>query len=71
MFTKVSPNRLYAVLKYEDAAKDDNAAGMRVHFLIVDNEGNIVDRLFFHHIDNSTANKGEVVPGSPGRVAMS
>jgi hypothetical protein len=62
MFTKASPNRLFAVLKYEDADKDDDAAGTRVHFLIVDNEGNIVDRLFFHHFDNSMLDEFEAAP---------
>ncbi|MFI5461256.1 MAG: hypothetical protein ACHRXM_38120, partial [Isosphaerales bacterium] len=53
-FSRTSPNGLYAVLKYEEPNKDEKEAGsQRVHFLIVDNAGNIVDRLFFHHIDRS------------------
>ncbi len=51
MFMRVSPNRFYGVLKYDEPDKDDKEVGSRVHFLILDNQGNILDRLFFLHVD--------------------
>ncbi len=49
MFMRVSRNRLYGVLKYVEHRKDDKEAGSRVHFLILDNDGNILDRISFIH----------------------
>ncbi len=49
MFMRVSPNRLYGVPKYVEHRKDDKEAGSRVHFLILDNDGNILDRISFIH----------------------
>ena len=48
---RVSPNRLYGVLKFEEPREVDKEVGSRVHFLILDNEGNIRDRLFFTPVD--------------------
>jgi hypothetical protein len=50
-FTRASPNGLYAVLKYREPAKDEREEGSRIHYLIVDNGGNILDRLFFQDSD--------------------
>jgi len=56
IFTKASPNGLYAVLKYEEPDKDKNAMGSRIRYLIVDDAGNIVDRLFFRQFDRLDVN---------------
>ena len=66
MFTRASPNRLYAVLKYREPDKDKNEQGSRIHFLIVDNGGNVVDGLFFHHTERPDIDVG---PGMPADVA--
>ncbi|MFI5454881.1 MAG: hypothetical protein ACHRXM_05460 [Isosphaerales bacterium] len=61
-FSRAFPNGLYAVLKYEEPDKDENGAGSRVHYLVVDNAGNILDRLFFHHLDKSLIDGVEPLP---------
>jgi hypothetical protein len=63
--TKASPNRLYAVLKYEEPVTKTDEPGSRVHYVIVDNAGNIVDRLFFRHVDRPDV---DVVSGMPEDV---
>jgi hypothetical protein len=52
-FGGASPNGLYAVVKYQEYEQDDSARGSRIGFLVVDNSGNLVDRLVFYHIDKS------------------
>jgi hypothetical protein len=64
-FSRTSPNRLYAVLKYEEPSKDEKEVATRVHCLIVDNAGNIFDRLFFHHLDRSWNVAVEAQSGLP------
>jgi hypothetical protein len=51
---EASPNGRFAVLRFQDA-------GSRIHFVIVDDAGNLVDRLFFHNVDDTTP------PAMPGR----
>jgi hypothetical protein len=66
MFTRASPNRLYAVLKFREPDQNKDEQGSRIHFLIVDNGGNVLDRLFFHHTERPDI---DVVPGMPADVA--
>lgn len=66
MFTRASPNGLYAVLKYEEPNKDKNALGSSIRYLIVDHAGNIIDQLFFRQFDRPDI---DVEPWTPDRVA--
>jgi hypothetical protein len=63
MFTRAFPNRLNAVLKFREPDKDKNEQGSRIHFLIVDNAGNLLDRLFFHHFERADVNVEAGIPG--------
>ena len=56
--TKASPNRQYAVLKYEEPSTNPEEYGSRVHFLIVDNAGNFLDRLVFLNVTDDGISVG-------------
>jgi hypothetical protein len=67
----VSPNWLYGVLKYEELRKDDKEVGSRVHFLILDNKANILDRLSFLHVDRVSPDvsaEGMPAEGAPKKA---
>jgi hypothetical protein len=60
---KASPNGLFAVLKYEEPKDEKNKKRSRIHYVIVDHAGNLVDSLFFEHLDTNEI--GIVMPWLP------
>jgi hypothetical protein len=63
MYAKVSPNGLFAILKYAEPRDEKNKKRLRIHYVIVDNAGNLVDNLFFEHL--VTDEIGIVMPWLP------
>ena len=51
---KTSPDGRYAVFQYQEPRKDRDEKLRRIHYVVVDQFGSIVDRLFFEHFDDSS-----------------
>ncbi len=64
---KTSPDGRYAVLKYEEPKKDKDEKRSRIHYIIVDHTGNIVDSLVFEHHEQDGVVEGQ--PFFPDNVA--